>query len=95
MTYWNQRRAVLYLSPEGANAFGIDTKDSAIDVVVEWADELGLWIFYEQVDDDTRSVRLLKWSHFETATLDIVTAEPERKDAIGFLPHLVKDPKIK
>ena len=95
MTYWNQRRAVLYLSPEGANAFGVDAKDSAIEVVVEWADKLGLWIFYEQVDDDTRSVRLLKWSHFETATLDIVSAAPERKDAIGFMPYLVKDPKIK
>jgi hypothetical protein len=87
------RRAVLYLSQEGANAFGVDAKDAAIEVVVEWADELGLWIFYEQVDDDTRSVRLLKWSHFETATLDIVSAEPERKDAIGFMPYLVKDPK--
>jgi hypothetical protein len=95
LTYWNQRSAVLYLSSDGANAFGIDPKDSAIDVVVEWADELGLWIFYEQVDDDTRSVRLLKWSHFETATLDIVSTEPERKDAIGFMPYLVKDPKNK
>jgi hypothetical protein len=92
LTYWNQRGALLYLSPEGANAFRVD-RDAAIEVVVEWADELGLWIFHEQVDEDTRSVRLLKWSHFETATLDLVSDQPERKDAIGFMPYLVKDPK--
>jgi hypothetical protein len=84
VSYWNQRAAVLHLSQSGRELFAELPNGKVLEVFVEWADELGLWIFHKQVNDATTSVRLVKWTHFESAVLDVVAEEPEPAKVIGF-----------
>jgi hypothetical protein len=74
----------LHLSEQGRATFADAFETASIEVFVEWADELGLWIFREQVDEATSSVMLIKWNHFETAVLDVVIQEPKQAKVLGF-----------
>lgn len=84
MSYWTRRTVTLQLSELGRAAFADAFETASIEVFVEWADELGLWIFREQVDEATTSVMLIKWGHFETAVLDVVIQEPKQAKVLGF-----------
>jgi hypothetical protein len=75
---------ILHLSELGRAVFSSVFDGPSIEVFVEWADELGLWIFREQVNEATTSVMLVKWNHFETAVLDVVLQEPEQAKVLGF-----------
>jgi len=82
LNYWTKRRATLQLSAEGNAVFAEAFGASSIEVDVEWADDLGLWIYRDQVDGSATSVMLVRWSHFDTAFIDVVL--PEQKKAPGF-----------
>ena len=84
MNYWYQRTAFLHLSPAGREIFGQTPDSRSFEVFVEWADELGLWVLHERFNDATNSVRLVKWSHFDSAVLDVIQEEPEPVKVIGF-----------
>ena len=61
MNYWRGKDAVLRLSPEGKRAiFGVfDAED--VQVFVQWADELGLWVVRDRQESGEISVQLIKW----------------------------------
>jgi hypothetical protein len=82
LNYWTKRRAILQLSGAGNAIFAGVFGTSSIEVDVEWADDLGLWIYRDQVDASATSVMLIRWSHFDTAFIDVVL--PEQKRATGF-----------
>jgi hypothetical protein len=84
LNYWRGQDVVLRLSSAGKQAlFGIyDTE--FIQVFVQWADETGLWVVRDRRDSSEISVLLIKWDHFETATLDVVLPEPVPVRTVGF-----------
>jgi len=84
LNYWRGQDVVLRLSPVGKQAlFGIYDAEF-IQVFVQWADEAGLWVVRDRRDSGEISVLLIKWNHFETATLDVVLPEPPPARAVGF-----------
>jgi hypothetical protein len=84
LNYWARRTAILHLSELGKATFAEVFDGQSVEVFVEWADDLGLWIFREQVNEATTSVMLVKWSHFDTAVLDVVLQEPKQAKVLGF-----------
>ena len=75
---------MLKLSPEGKQAlFGIyDTE--FVQVIVQWADELGLWVVRDRQETGEISVLLIKWPYFYTAQLDVILSEPVPSKIVGF-----------
>jgi hypothetical protein len=83
LNHWTQRTAVLYLTKSGQELFA-SSEDRNLEVFVEWTDELGLWVFQGNTFPGTTRVRLIKWSHFESAVFDVVMTETEPPKVIGF-----------
>ena len=84
MNFWAKRTVTLHFSEAGKKTFGAIFKASSLEVSIEWADELGLWIFREQVDEATATVMLVRWEHFDTAVLDVIYEEPKQARVLGF-----------
>ena len=84
MIDWSQRTVTQQFSPLGLQVLSKVFSHSTAEVSVEWADEIGLWIFREQVDEVTATFMLIRWGHFETATLDVVYGEPKLSKVLGF-----------
>jgi hypothetical protein len=84
LSYWTERTVTLHLSESGRSAFSKTFEGPSVEVSVEWADELGLWIFREQVDEATATVMLVRWNHFDTAVLDVILEEAEQPKVLGF-----------
>ena len=84
MSYWTRGTVTLHLSESGLSAFAGTFDAPTIEVSVEWVDDLGLWIFREQVDRVTSTVMLVRWSHFDTAVLDAAFEEPGPRNVLGF-----------
>lgn len=75
---------MLKLSPEARKAFEGILDTEFVQVFVQWADELGLWIVRDRQESGEISVMLIKWVYFETVQLDVVLLEPGPGKAIGF-----------
>ncbi len=73
----------LRLSSSGLAALKGLFEGPQIVVLVEWADELGLWVSLGR-KATTRSVALIRWDHFETVIMDVVFKEPKEPGVIGF-----------
>jgi hypothetical protein len=85
VNYWAGREVTLRLSSEGKSALeGIFGAKPDVLVEVQWADELGLWVLQPANDEAGTTVVLIKWSHFETAILDVVLEAPKPPNVIGF-----------
>jgi hypothetical protein len=84
LNYWSGRIATLIMSESGKAALGNIFDGDSIEVFVQWADDLGLWVLQEAKDEVTTTVALVKWGHFETAMLDVVLEEPQQPKVIGF-----------
>jgi len=78
LNYWSGQDVVLRLSPAGKRAlFGIfDTE--YIQVFVQWADEFGLWIVRDRPASGEITVMLVKWAHFDMASLDVLDSSSGR-----------------
>ena len=72
------------MSPEGKRALDGYFDTEYVQVFVQWADDLGLWVVRDRQDSGEISVMLIKWSFFETAQLDVVLLEPTPNRTIGF-----------
>jgi hypothetical protein len=60
------------LSPEGKRAlFGLFDSE-LVQVFVQWADELGLWVVRDRRASGEVTVMLIKWMFFDSASLDFV-----------------------
>jgi hypothetical protein len=84
LNHWTAREATLRLSDSGRAALGDVFANPYVEVFVQWADESGLWILQSK-EEATLTVMLVKWSHFETAILDVVLEEPQQPKVIGFI----------
>jgi len=84
LNYWRNQDIVLKLSAEGKRALDGIFDTDFVQVFVQWADELGLWIVRDRQDSGEISVMLIKWPFFETAQMDVVLLEPMPGKAIGF-----------
>ncbi len=84
LNYWRGQDVVLRLSPEGERALHGIFDTEFIQVFVQWADDLGLWVVRDRQESGEISVMLIKWAHFEIAQLDVVLAESVPSKTIGF-----------
>lgn len=84
MNYWRDQDVVLKMSPEGRRALSGIYDAENIQVFVQWADELGLWVVRDRQESGEISVMLIKWSFFETAQLDVILPEPIPSRTLGF-----------
>ena len=72
------------LSPDGKRALDSIFDTEFVQVFVQWADDLGLWVVRDRQESGEISVMLIKWPFFETAQLDVVLLEPMASKTIGF-----------
>jgi hypothetical protein len=84
VNYWTERSVVLRLNESGKTALAGVVEGEDVEVFVQWADELGLWILQKPQGGAEVSVALIRWSHFETALMDVVLSAPEPPNVIGF-----------
>jgi hypothetical protein len=84
LNYWRGKDVVLRLSPEGKRSLSGICEAEDVQVFVQWADELGLWIVRDRQESGEISVMLIKWSFFETAQLDVMVPEPVPAKTVGF-----------
>ena len=81
---WAGRTTTLGLAVHGKRALEGIFEGEFIEVFVQWADDLGLWVLQQVKDEVTSSAVLVRWNHFETAILDVVIEEPQQPKVIGF-----------
>lgn len=84
MNYWRGQDVVLKLSPDGKRALDGIFDTEFVQVFVQWADDLGLWIVQDRQESGEISVMLIKWQFFETAQLDVILQEPPPSKSMGF-----------
>jgi hypothetical protein len=84
LNYFRGQDVVLKLSSKGRRALDGIFDTDFVQVFVQWADELGLWIVRDRQESGEISVMLIKWPFFETAQLDVVLLEPMPGKTIGF-----------
>lgn len=84
MNYWRNQDVVLKLSPEGKRALEGIYDTEFIQVFVQWADELGVWVVQDRQDSGEISVLLIKWPFFDAAQLDVILPEPIQNKMVGF-----------
>jgi hypothetical protein len=84
LNYFRGQDVVLKLSPEGKRALDGIFDTEFVQVFVQWADDLGLWVVRDRQESGEISVMLIKWPLFETAQLDVVLLEPVASKTIGF-----------
>jgi len=84
LSFWTERPVTLRLNSAGKVALAGLLEGEDVDVFVQWADELGLWILQDQSNTDEISVALVRWGHFETALTNVVLSYPEPTKVIGF-----------
>jgi hypothetical protein len=82
---WTKREVTLYLSSEGKAVFAQTYEGTAINVLVEWADELGLWVAIEEMNEASTNVMLIRWHHFDTAVMDAAESKPKTPGRLGFV----------
>lgn len=75
---------MLKLSTEGKQALAEIYDTTLIQVFVQWADELGLWVVRDRQESGEISVLLIKWQFFDTAQLDVILPEPAPSKMLGF-----------
>jgi hypothetical protein len=84
LNYFRGQDVVLKLSPDGKRALDGIFDTEFVQVFVQWADDLGLWVVRDRQESGEISVMLIKWPFFETAQLDVVLLEPMASKTIGF-----------
>lgn len=84
MNYFRGQDVILRLSGEGKRALDGIFDTEYVQVFVQWADDLGLWIVRDRQETGEISVMLVKWHYFETVQLDVVLLEPGPNKTIGF-----------
>jgi hypothetical protein len=84
LNYFRGQDVVLKLSSEGRRALDEIFDTDFVQVFVQWADELGLWIVRDRQESGEISVMLIKWPFFETVQMDVVLLEPMAGKTIGF-----------
>jgi hypothetical protein len=85
LSFWSGRAAGLRLSESGRVALAGIFDSNDVEVLVQWADELGLWVLQQEGEGAAITVVLVKWAHFETAVVDVVVLEqPQKPKVLGF-----------